>query len=65
MGWEVLLLGFVLFRFYDIIKPWPVYKFEELDDGLGIMVDDVVAGIMAAISLNIFIYIYHVIKTFI
>jgi phosphatidylglycerophosphatase A len=64
LGWESLLLGFVLFRFFDIIKPWPVYKFEELDDGLGIMMDDVIAGIMAALSIQILTASYNAIVAF-
>jgi len=61
-SWRVLLLGFFLFRFFDIVKPFPVYKFEELDGGLGVTMDDVVAGIMANISLFIILWGYHGIK---
>jgi len=49
----VLLVGFILFRFFDIVKPYPVYLFEQLDEGVGIMADDVAAGIMSCISLNL------------
>jgi phosphatidylglycerophosphatase A len=59
---RVLVLGFLLFRFFDIVKPFPVYKFEELDDGLGITMDDVAAGILANLSLFVIIGTYHVIK---
>jgi phosphatidylglycerophosphatase A len=38
------LLGFALFRFFDIVKPWPVRGFERLPGGTGIMLDDVAAG---------------------
>lgn len=45
-GW---LLAFVLFRVFDILKPWPVsWADNELPDGLGVMMDDVIAGVMAA-----------------
>lgn len=39
------LLGFVLFRLFDIVKPWPVRQFERLHGGTGIMLDDIAAGI--------------------
>jgi phosphatidylglycerophosphatase A len=64
LSWRVLILGFLLFRFYDIVKPFPVYKFEDLEDGLGITMDDVIAGILANISLFIILWFYHVIKTY-
>ena len=47
--WRPYLLGFVLFRLFDITKPWPVSAAERLPGGFGIMMDDVVAGIAAAI----------------
>lgn len=42
-----LFLAFVLFRLFDIAKPWPIAKAEQLRGGLGIMADDVVAGLIA------------------
>ncbi len=48
-----LVLGFFLFRFFDIIKPWPVHKLEEIEDGTGVTMDDVAAGVMANICLLI------------
>lgn len=48
-GWQWMLLGFVLFRIFDIWKPWPVALADrKLHGGLGIMLDDVIAGILAA-----------------
>ena len=48
-----VLLGFVLFRVFDILKPWPIKPIDKyLAGGLGIMLDDVVAGIMACASLH-------------
>lgn len=41
------LLALVLFRIFDIIKPWPVRKLERLHGGTGIMLDDVAAGVLA------------------
>ncbi|MBN1984291.1 MAG: phosphatidylglycerophosphatase A [Chitinivibrionales bacterium] len=59
----ILIIGFCLFRLYDIIKPYPVHKFEEIDGGVGIVMDDVAAGIMANLSLTIIVWIYHAIKS--
>ena len=48
-----VLLGFVLFRLLDIFKPWPIkWADKELAGGLGIMLDDVLAGIMAALCMH-------------
>lgn len=46
-GW-LLLAGFLLFRFLDIVKPWPVRVFDQhVLGGLGVMADDIVAGLLA------------------
>lgn len=46
-GWT-LLAGFVLFRWLDIVKPWPVRVFDQhVLGGLGVMADDIVAGLLA------------------
>lgn len=45
------VLGFLWFRVFDIIKPWPVRQFERLPEGAGIMADDLVAGLCAAVAL--------------
>lgn len=48
-----LLLGFLLFRFFDIIKPWPIgWVDRKVDHGMGIMLDDVIAGVMAWLVLQ-------------
>jgi phosphatidylglycerophosphatase A len=50
--WKWLIAGFVLFRFFDMVKPWPIgWLDKRVDGGLGIMIDDIVAGILAAICL--------------
>ncbi len=50
--WKWLLTGFVLFRFFDMVKPWPIgWLDKRVHGGLGIMVDDIVAGAMAGIAL--------------
>lgn len=51
LDWRVLLLGFVLFRLFDIWKPYPIRKLEHLKGGVGIMLDDVLAGFYAFIVL--------------
>lgn len=43
--------GFLLFRFFDILKPWPVRRLERLHGALGVMADDLLAGVMAGIVL--------------
>ena len=47
------LAGFALFRFFDIVKPWPVRQFEKLPGGQGIMLDDVAAGVYGLIVLSL------------
>jgi phosphatidylglycerophosphatase A len=48
LKWWMLLAGFLLFRLFDIWKPYPVRRLEALESGLGIMADDVLAGFYAA-----------------
>ncbi len=48
-----IFLGFLLFRLFDITKPYPVRKFEKLPGGWGIVIDDVAAGVYACITLHI------------
>ncbi len=50
-GWPTLLAAFALFRFFDILKPWPVSALEALPGGWGIMMDDVAAGLMAGVVI--------------
>jgi phosphatidylglycerophosphatase A len=45
IAWQSLLLGFILFRAFDIVKPPPVRQLERLPEGVGIVVDDVAAGL--------------------
>ena len=56
VNWKYLLLGFILFRVFDIWKPWPVHLMEKLPGGWGIMADDWMAGVYAAILLRVAIY---------
>ncbi len=50
--WAALAVGFVAFRFFDIVKPWPVRWLDEnLPGGWGVVLDDVAAGVMGAIVM--------------
>ena len=52
-SWNAVLYGFILFRIFDIVKPWPIKWIDQkVDGGLGIMLDDVLAGILAAVVLS-------------
>lgn len=51
LHWRSWLLAFVLFRLFDIWKPWPVRQLEQLPGGTGIVMDDVMAGIYGALVL--------------
>jgi phosphatidylglycerophosphatase A len=62
LTFKTLLLGFVLFRLFDIVKPYPVYKFEALDGGLGITMDDIIAGVLANIVLISGSWAFHAVK---
>jgi phosphatidylglycerophosphatase A len=55
-NWKYLLLGFILFRVFDIWKPWPVRSLEKIPSGWGIMADDWMAGVYAAILLRVALY---------
>ena len=56
-GWLPVIAGFVLFRLLDAVKPWPISWFDRsLNGGLGIMVDDVVAGIIAMVIIQGLVY---------
>ena len=48
-------VGFVLFRLFDVIKPWPARRLEDLHGGLGIMADDLAAGVYARAALQLWI----------
>ena len=50
-----MVLSFLLFRFFDILKPWPIYIVDKLRTSLSILLDDVIAGIF---SINYYIYLF-------
>ena len=51
LDWKSWLAAFLLFRLFDIWKPWPVRQLEDLPGGLGIVADDLMAGVYAALVL--------------
>ena len=54
--WKYLLAGFILFRSFDIAKPFPLRRLEALPGGTGIMMDDVGAGLYALVLLQIWLH---------
>jgi phosphatidylglycerophosphatase A len=56
-GWQWLLAGFVLFRFFDALKPWPISWLDKnVKGGFGIMLDDVAAGLISLCLLQAYWY---------
>lgn len=56
-GWLAVVIGFILFRLLDALKPWPISWFDRsVNGGLGIMLDDVVAGIIAMAIIQGLVY---------
>jgi phosphatidylglycerophosphatase A len=55
--WTLLVIGFLLFRLFDILKPFPIRRLERLPGGWGIMADDIAAALMAKALLHLFIYL--------
>ena len=55
--WWAVVLGFALFRVFDVWKPWPIAWFDRrVKGGLGVMLDDVIAGIFAGIVLYLILF---------
>ncbi len=55
----LLLAGFILFRFFDMVKPLFIRRLERLPGGIGVMLDDILAGIYSNILLQIFVLISY------
>jgi len=51
VSWLAVLIGFVAFRAFDIIKPWPARRLEALPGGWGIVLDDIAAGVFGALVM--------------
>lgn len=58
VSWKAIILGFFLFRFFDIVKVFPAGPLQKVRGGLGIMVDDLVAGVYSCICLHIILAIW-------
>ncbi len=46
-SWQAVAAAFVLFRIFDVLKPWPASAFDRVKNGFGVMMDDVAAGVWA------------------
>ena len=53
-----VIVSFILFRFFDIVKPYPANRLQDLNGGAGVMFDDLVAGVYAAVIVAIMLKIY-------
>jgi phosphatidylglycerophosphatase A len=56
LAWKTFLAGFILFRVFDITKPPPVRQLEKLPEGVGIVLDDVAAGIYACLGMQLLLH---------
>ncbi len=57
MSWTWALVGFALFRLFDVWKPWPIRVIDrQIDGGFGIMLDDIIAGLWAALCILLYFY---------
>lgn len=57
MNWIWVLVGFALFRLFDVWKPWPISVIDrQVQGGFGIMLDDLIAGIWAALCIILYFY---------
>jgi phosphatidylglycerophosphatase A len=52
-GWGYVAAGFMIFRIFDIAKPWPLHRLQSVRGGLGVMIDDIGAGIYTNIALQV------------
>jgi phosphatidylglycerophosphatase A len=56
VGWGGALIGFLLFRVLDVVKPWPARQLEALPQGYGIMADDLMAGLYGGLMLRLLLW---------
>ena len=57
VSWQTLLAGFILFRAFDMVKPPPLRRLEKLPEGMGIVIDDVGAGLYALAVMQILLHV--------
>jgi phosphatidylglycerophosphatase A len=58
-AWGYVIAGFILFRFFDILKPWPLKRLQEIPGGVGVMLDDLGAGVYTNVILQVAGLILH------
>lgn len=58
--WSIaaVIVSFILFRFFDIVKPYPANRLQELNGGAGVMFDDLVAGVYGAVIVSIILRVF-------
>ena len=62
LAWKTFLASFILFRVFDILKPFPVRQLERLPEGTGIVVDDLGAGLYALAVMHLLLHFHLLIK---
>ena len=62
VNWKAVLAGFILFRAFDITKPWPIRSLEKLPEGTGIVVDDLGAGIYALVIMQLLLHYTSILR---
>jgi phosphatidylglycerophosphatase A len=59
-GWKWILLGFILFRVFDILKPWPIRQIDaRMKGGVGMILDDVLAGVYSFLIIQVIAWIVY------
>jgi phosphatidylglycerophosphatase A len=56
-AWFPLILSFLLFRLFDIVKPYPIKKIENFPKGWGIMMDDIAAAVYAGVLIRLYLFL--------
>lgn len=56
VGWSGALAGFLLFRIFDVFKPWPARSLERLHGGFGVMADDAMAAVYSNVALRLLVW---------
>lgn len=57
--WKTIIIGFLIFRFLDILKPWPIGMLDKnVKGGAGVMADDIVAGIIGNVIMQVLLHYY-------
>jgi phosphatidylglycerophosphatase A len=59
LSYFTIVISFLLFRFFDIVKLYPANYFDKLKSGFGIVMDDIISGIQAGILTSILLYFYN------